>query len=86
MEKKNISICQSAPQGYFLHLSDLAGSSVGDLLDAEGGKLGFLVGELFEEFGRVLLAKFKSLNGLKAEQKKGEFKKCSNTRKKSHKI
>jgi hypothetical protein len=50
-------------------LSNLAGSSVGNLLDAEGGKLGFLVGELFEEFGRVLLTKFKSLDGLRNEMK-----------------
>lgn len=62
--KEGISISGRFKRHSFLHLSDLAGSSVGDLLDAEGSKFGFLVVELFEEFSRVFLAKFKSLDGL----------------------
>lgn len=51
-------------------LGDLAGGSVGDLLDAEGGEFGFQVSELFEEFSIGLLAKFKSLGGLQGERER----------------
>ena len=50
---------------FSLHLSDLGGSTVGDLLDAEGRELGLEIRKLVEELSIVLLTKFKGLSRLK---------------------